>query len=113
MYRVIAPLFPPYDFSVEELTLSSRGSWKAVLDTGAEIELGRGSEAEVAQRVQRLVSTVSGVASARQQTWTYADLRHTDGYALRLKGSPSAATLAASAAARLANNVAMSASATH
>ncbi|HSI60145.1 MAG TPA: cell division protein FtsQ/DivIB [Ideonella sp.] len=113
MYKRLLPLLRPLEATPVRLSLSERGSWLAELDTGPVLEMGRGSEAEVAQRVQRLVSTVSGVASARQQTWTYADLRHTDGYALRLKGSPSAATLAASAAARLANNVAMSASATH
>lgn len=89
MYRVIAPLFPPYDFSVEELTLSSRGSWKAVLDTGAEIELGRGQAEEVTARTQRFLKTVTQVAGQYRRTAADvegADLRHNDAYALRLRG---------------------------
>ncbi|MDH6592811.1 cell division protein FtsQ [Variovorax sp. TBS-050B] len=89
MYRVIAPLFQPYDFSVEQLTLSSRGSWKAVLDSGAEIELGRGQAEEVTARAQRFLKTVTQVAAQYQRTPAdveAADLRHNDAYALRLRG---------------------------
>lgn len=113
MYRRLVPALRPLEATPARLSLSERGSWQVELDTGPVIEMGRGTEAEVLQRVARLVDTVSGVASARQQTWTYADLRHTEGYALRLNGKPNAATLAASAAAQAAHNVAMSASETH
>ena len=55
MYRVLAPLFQPYDLAIDELALSSRGSWQVVLDTGAVIELGRGQGEEVAARTQRFL----------------------------------------------------------
>jgi cell division protein FtsQ len=45
MYRVLQPMFEPLDLSVEDLVLTGRGSWQAVLDTGAVIELGRGTQA--------------------------------------------------------------------
>jgi len=89
MYRVIAPIFQPYDFSVDELTLSSRGSWKVVLNSGAEIELGRGQPEEVAARAQRFLKTVTQVAGQYHRTAADvegADLRHNDAYALRLRG---------------------------
>ena len=89
MYRVLAPLFQPYDLSIEELSLSSRGSWRAVLDSGAVIELGRGRGDEVAARTQRFLRTVTPVASQYGRTVASvegADLRHNEGYALRLRG---------------------------
>ncbi|WP_422089080.1 cell division protein FtsQ/DivIB [Variovorax sp.] len=89
MYRVLQPQFKPYDFSIDELTLSSRGSWKVVLDTGAEIELGRGQSEEVTARLQRFLKTVTQVAGQYHRTVADvegADLRHNDAYALRLRG---------------------------
>ena len=89
MYRVLQLQFQPYDFSIDELTLSSRGSWKVVLDTGAEIELGRGQGEEVTARLQRFLKTVTQVAGQYHRTVADvegADLRHNDAYALRLRG---------------------------
>ncbi|MBT2302678.1 cell division protein FtsQ/DivIB [Variovorax paradoxus] len=89
MYRVLQPLFAPYELSLEALTLSGRGSWRAVLDTGAAIELGRGQSEEVAARTQRFLVTVAPVARQYGRTLASvegADLRHNEGYALRLRG---------------------------
>ncbi|MBT2322124.1 cell division protein FtsQ/DivIB [Variovorax paradoxus] len=89
MYRVLQPLFQPYELSIEALTLSGRGSWRAVLDTGAAIELGRGKSEEVAARTQRFLVTVAPVARQYGRTVASvegADLRHNEGYALRLRG---------------------------
>lgn len=89
MYRVLQPLFAPYELSLEALTLSKRGSWRAVLDTGAAIELGRGQSEEVAARTQRFLVTVAPVARQYGRTLASvegADLRHNEGYALRLRG---------------------------
>jgi cell division protein FtsQ len=89
MYRVLQPLFAPYELSIDALTLSGRGSWRAVLDTGAAIELGRGQSEEVAARTQRFLVTVAPVARQYGRTAASvegADLRHNEGYALRLRG---------------------------
>ena len=56
------------------------------LDTGGEIELGRGSEEEVIARTERFASTLTQVVARYQRPLEYADLRHNEGYALRLKG---------------------------
>jgi len=79
-------VFAPLDVGIDTLELSGRGSWRAKLDSGAEIELGRGSDAEVAERTQRFVSTVTQVTQRFQRPLEYADLRHNEGYAVRLKG---------------------------
>jgi cell division protein FtsQ len=89
MYRAVKPLFEPIDLSVEHLALSGRGSWSADLDTGATIELGRGSVEEVTARTQRFIQTLTQVTSRygrRPDAVLSADLRHGDGYALRLRG---------------------------
>jgi len=89
MYRVLAPLFKPYDLAIDELSLSSRGSWRATLDSGAVLELGRGRGEEVVTRTQRFLRTVTPVASQYGRTVASvegADLRHNEGYALRLRG---------------------------
>lgn len=89
LYRVLQPMFEPLDLSVEDLVLTGRGSWQAVLDNGAVIELGRGTQAELAARTQRFVQTLTQAASRygrRPEALESADLRHGDGYAVRLRG---------------------------
>jgi cell division protein FtsQ len=89
MARALRPLFEPLDLSVEEVALSGRGSWSLRLDTGAVVELGRGSQQEVLARSQRFAQTLTQVASKygrRPDAMVSADLRHADGYALRMRG---------------------------
>jgi cell division protein FtsQ len=81
----LAPVFAPQ--RIEELVLSGRGSWRARLDDGATVELGRGSDEEIAWRTQRFVATVAQVAQRHGgAALLHADLRHREGYAVRLKG---------------------------
>jgi cell division protein FtsQ len=86
MLMKLRPVLERLDMHVDGLALSSRGSWRADLDSGAEIELGRGSEDEVLARSERFVATLTQVTSRYQRPLEYADLRHNDGYAVRLKG---------------------------
>jgi cell division protein FtsQ len=89
MYLALKPLFDPLDLGIEELMLSGRGGWSAELDTGAELELGRGSVQEVQARTEVFVNTLTQVTSRygrRPDTLESADLRHTQGYAVRLRG---------------------------
>ena len=89
MYRVLQPLFSPYELAIDQLKLSSRGSWSVVLDSGAVLELGRGRSEEVAARTQRFLVTVAPVAKQYGRSVAAvegADLRHNEGYALRLRG---------------------------
>ena len=89
LYRLLTPMFEALDLSMEQLELSGRGSWIARLDTGAVIELGRGSEAELQARTARFLKTLTQVTSRYQRrpdAVETADLRHADGYALRLRG---------------------------
>lgn len=74
------------DGDVAQLALSERGSWRVTMDKGAVIELGRGSDDQVIARTQRFVQTLPRVEARYQRPLESADLRHADGFAVRLKG---------------------------
>lgn len=98
MYRALQALFADQDMAIEQLVLSGRGSWSVRLEAGAEIELGRGDAAEITARVNRFLKTLTQVVSryGRQaNSIESADLRHENGYAIRLRG---VSTVAAEAA---------------
>jgi cell division protein FtsQ len=89
MLRRLAPALAPLDSTVDTLRLSARGSWRAELGSGAEIEFGRGSDDEVLARADRFVRTLPTVAGRfgdAPRALVHADLRHPDGYALKLTG---------------------------
>jgi cell division protein FtsQ len=89
MYRAVQPLFDGMDMAVEQLQLSARGSWSVHLNAGAVIELGRGSTADVLPRVERFLKTLTQVVSRygrAPNAIESADLRHENGYAIRLRG---------------------------
>lgn len=91
MWHRLTDTLAPIEARIDTLRLSARGSWHAELDSGAELELGRGSADEVAARTERFARTF-GQATQRFATaggtheLLAADLRHADGYALRLRG---------------------------
>ncbi|MCA6216996.1 cell division protein FtsQ/DivIB [Ideonella sp. B7] len=87
MFRRLNPVFAPLGLEIARLALSGRGSWEAELDNGAVVEIGRGSDAEVQARCERFVRTVTQASARLPRGWSQADLRHADGYALRLKGA--------------------------
>jgi cell division protein FtsQ len=86
LLRRLDPLLAALDTHITHLTLSGRGSWGAELESGADIELGRGSEAELVQRTQQFIASIGGVIARYDRPLVYADLRHNQGYAVRLKG---------------------------
>lgn len=89
MYQAIAPLFEAVDASVAELELTEQGSWRVQLGSDAVIELGRGGIEAVHARVHRFTKTLTQIVSryGRQTSAIEsADLRHDNGYAIRLQG---------------------------
>ena len=82
----LKPVFATLDLHIDALELSGRGSWRVELDSGAEVELGRGSDDEVVARTQKFVGTLTQVTQRYQRPLAFADLRHAEGYAVRLKG---------------------------
>ena len=86
LYRRLQPVLARLDLAIDKLQLTGRGSWRAELDSGALIELGRGSDAEVLARTERFARTLTQVTTRYGQPMEYADLRQAGGYALRLRG---------------------------
>ncbi|GAB1386068.1 cell division protein FtsQ/DivIB [Melaminivora sp.] len=75
---------------IATLTLTPHGGWRVQLHSGALLELGSGPQEAVLERVRRLLNTLPQVAQQQggrsSSALEYADLRHTSGYALRLRG---------------------------
>jgi cell division protein FtsQ len=89
MYRALKPMLQPMELAIEELEFTGRGGWTLHLDSGATVELGRGTPEEVLARSERFVRTLTQVTSKygrKPDDLLTADLRHADGYAVRLRG---------------------------
>lgn len=89
MYRGLKPLLDRLELGIEQVVLSGRGGWSLHLDSGATVELGRGTTEEVLARSQRFAQTLTQVTAKygrRPEALVTADLRHTDGYAVKLRG---------------------------
>jgi cell division protein FtsQ len=89
MYRGLKPMLEKLDLGIEQVALSGRGGWTLTLDSGATVELGRGATEEVLARSQRFAATLTQVTAKygrRPEALVTADLRHTDGYAVKLRG---------------------------
>lgn len=100
MLQRLRPLLGKHDLQISALHLSGRGSWRAGFDSGATMELGRGSEDEVIARTERFVRTFAAANAKWRAPLLHADLRHAGGYAVRLRGvttTPSAAAAPAGA----------------
>ena len=102
LQRRLADTLAPIAARIGTLKLSSRGSWRAELDGGASLELGRGGENEVVARAARFVRTLAlatqrfADAGGSPRALIAADLRHPDGYAMRLRGVSTTPIAAAS-----------------
>ncbi|MBO9646515.1 MULTISPECIES: cell division protein FtsQ/DivIB [Pseudacidovorax] len=102
MYRELAPAFDGSGLKLTELRLSTRGGWQAVLDSGATVEIGRGTPEEVVARVRRFLLSARHVAAQYGrsiESIESADLRHADAYAVRIRGVTTVSADAPAAAA--------------
>lgn len=95
MYEALEPMFAHLDLPIDTLELTGRGNWSASLktgaqpETGAQIELGRGTVEEVTARAQRFLKTLTQITTRYGRPVAAiesADLRHENGYAIRMRG---------------------------
>ncbi len=97
MDQTLQPHFAALNLTIEQLDLTPHGGWRARLDSDAVIELGGGTTEQVLARTDRFLKTLTMVVARYGRTpeaLETADLRHEDGYAIRLRG---VSTLAADA----------------
>jgi len=88
-YRLLEPQFTLLNLTIESLDLSVQGSWRITLAGGALIEAGRGDAEALAQRTQAFLKTLTRVVARYSRPLSAlesADLRHENGYAIRLRG---------------------------
>jgi cell division protein FtsQ len=89
MYQRLQPRFEVLDMPLVQVELTSHGGWRVRTDNGALIELGGGTPDEVLARAQQFLGTLTQVTSRygrKPESLETADLRHPDGYAIRLDG---------------------------
>lgn len=89
VYLKLNTILRPLKVKLVKIELSSRGSWTAMLDSGAQLELGRGSIDIITERIKQFTETLGIVVSNFNKNVTalqYADLRHANGYALKMNG---------------------------
>lgn len=96
-YRALAPQFAAMDLTVDSLELTNQGSWRIGLNGGATIEAGRGDLEQIQTRVGHFLKTLTRVLARYQRpagALESADLRHENGYAIRLRGVSTLAAVA-------------------
>ena len=89
MYRQLILIFDPMNFKLVKLELSQRGGWFATFEGGASIQFGRGTIDVISDRAKKFARTLELVSTRFEKNpneFSYADLRHPDGYALRING---------------------------
>jgi len=88
-FHALNAALAPAGLGLRALELTPRGGWRAELDNGGVVELGRGAPADLAARAGVLTATAPEVAARHQRgprDIEFADLRYQAGYALRLRG---------------------------
>ena len=86
VYRRLQAVLARLEMKIDKVALSGRGSWRLELDSGAVIEVGRGSDDELVARTDRFARTLTQITGRYGQPIETADLRQAGGYAVRLRG---------------------------
>lgn len=87
MYQKLAARLIVLDQRIEELHLSEQGTWRMKLESGVQIVVGRGTEEEIEQRVAEFVGSLPmAMMPYGERRLLLADLRHANGYALKIEG---------------------------
>lgn len=86
LYQLLGTELGRLDLGLERLELTDRGTWRAKLDSGAQVELGRGTPDELLERTRRFTGTLSQLTERYAGALQSVDLRYPNGYALRLRG---------------------------
>ncbi len=86
LYEGLGPVLRRLELGIRRLGMDSRGSWKAELDNGAVMVLGRGDADMLMRRVHTWVGTMPQLTQRYGRDLESVDLRYPNGYAVRLRG---------------------------
>jgi cell division protein FtsQ len=85
-YADVQKAFANTHLKITGVDLTERGSWSVSTDSGAQIVIGDRDHA--GRRLQRFLDVYSQVISGHNQNFLYADLRYTNGFAVKWPPSP-------------------------
>lgn len=80
LYRTAAADFAPYGLRIDAVDLSASGSWSLTLTNGARIVVGHD---QPDARLARFAATLPVLMRGRTTGFAYADLRYSNGFAVR------------------------------
>jgi cell division protein FtsQ len=86
LFQMLSTELERLGLGLVRLELNERGSWRAELDSGARLELGRGTPEDLLQRTQRFTATLGQLTQRYPGALQSVDLRYPNGYALRVQG---------------------------
>ncbi|MGS5085346.1 cell division protein FtsQ/DivIB [Hydrogenophaga sp. A37] len=86
LYQMLSTELARLEVGLVRLELNERGNWRAELDNGARIELGRGTPEDLLERTRRFTATLDQLTQRYPGTLQTVDLRYPNGYALRVQG---------------------------
>jgi hypothetical protein len=86
MYRRLLPVLRTRDMDIEQLRCPAAAPGACCWTAAPRLELGRGSDDEVLERTAALRAHAARSDRRYRAPLEYADLRHADGYAVRLRG---------------------------
>ena len=99
MYKNLSKALQPIGSTIEQLELSARYGWRMQLDSGTQMELGRGGEKDLMARLEKFLVTYKQVLASYQRSGLErvesVDLRHGEGYAIRVSGVTTVASAVA------------------
>lgn len=81
--------FAPFHLPVVSVRLSERGSWDLTFANGAAIVVGRDAPG---QRLARFIAVLPKLLNGRAAGFVYADLRYSNGFAVKWADAPGPAT---------------------
>ena len=86
LYQALSAELDRLELGLVRLELNERGNWRAELDNGARLELGRGTPEDLIDRTRRFTSTLGQLTQRYPGALQSVDLRYPNGYALRVQG---------------------------
>jgi cell division protein FtsQ len=86
LYQTLSAELGRLEMGLVRLELNERGNWRAELDNGARMELGRGTPEDLLERTRRFTATLGQLTQRYPGALQTVDLRYPNGYALRVQG---------------------------
>jgi len=86
LYQTLSAELTRLEMGLVRLELNERGNWRAELDNGARMELGRGTPEDLLERTRRFTATLGQLTQRYPGALQAVDLRYPNGYALRVQG---------------------------